>query len=388
LHTLENFSKDAEKAMEELLEDNELLWDICLPQGGPMSGGVQFEHGAQQFNVGGAKEERGEGNTLPLGSIVPESILTSLGVLLQQIEGSVGADQTAGLVTLRQNIETLEKKGFVSEGDIETLLKDQLTLLADNPKLPKVQQEAVHTFLDQLNKTPRGSIPLSGGSGNPFLESSAILELFKMTAKITIELAQIQLKEALMRIHEMELQKEAASCAATLTKEAGEVAAEKELIQAQAAYAQAGIALAGALSAAVTCLGSFVESRRAFNDYKNKHSDPKDTVNYDPQWEVHANEIQTQVEQRWNRVSAGIDKVNDASRSFTDAIMHKELSSRELQEATLKAAADFLRTLGDLQAQAASTLGQSVSGLEQEIKAFFDKYIESMRGWGQAWGRG
>ena len=346
-------------------------------------GGVQFGQEHQPYGVGGTGGGGGGGDK-PVGSIVPQSILTSLGVLLQQIEGTVGADQAAGVATLRQNVETLEKKGYVSEGELQAFLKDQLTLLADNPKLPKVDQNAVSTFLTQLNKTPRGSIPLAGGGSNPYLDCSATLELFKMTSKITVELAQIQFKEAQMRIHAMELQKEAAACASTLTKEAGEVAAEKEMVQYHAALTQANIALSGALSSAIVAIGTYVSSRAAYNDYKQKFggNPPKD-----PQWEQKAMQMASDAEARWKTTGAVIDRLGDASRSFTDAFMHKQLSSLELQEATLKAAADFLRTLGDLEAQSASMLGQSISGLEQEIKAFFDKYIETMRAWGQAWSR-
>lgn len=347
-----------------------------------MSGGVEFGQPQPHLGVGGPGSGGGEGE-VPVGNIVPQSILTSLGVFLKQIEGTFGADQAQGLATLRQNVETLEKRGAVSEGEIQALLRDQLTLLADNPKLPKADQNAVNTFLAHLNRTPRGSFPLSG-EGNPYLECSATLDLFKMTAKLTIELAQIQLKEAMMRIRAMDLQLEAASCSATLTKLAGEIAAEKEMTQYTAALTQANIALSGALASAIIGIGGYVASRTAYNEYKQKYggTPPKDA-----KWEIHALEQAQQVETKWKTAGAVIDKLGDASRNFTDAFMHKELSSLEIQEATLRAAAEFLRTLGDLEAQAASTLGQSVSGLEQEIKAFFDKYIETMRAWGQAWTR-
>jgi hypothetical protein len=347
------------------------------PQGGNMSDGVHLGGQPPSYGVSGPGE-----SAEPIGSVVPESILTNLSALLQQIQGSAGADQVSGLATLGQQVETLAKAGHVTEGDVESL-RTQLSTLAENPKLSPADQNAIATFTAALNRTPAGTLPLTAGAGgvaNPFLDCSAILELFKMTSKITVELAQIQLKEALMRIHEMKLQMEAAKCAATLTKQAGEIASEKELIQAQAAYAQAGIALSGALASAVTAIGGIVSSKTAYSNYKKNNKG-------DTQVETHAQEAAQQAETRWSNITRGVEKVNEAAKSFTDAIMHKELSEKELQEATLKAAADFLRTLGELQGQAASTLGQSVSGLEQEIKAFFDKYIESMRGWGQAWGR-
>ena len=345
-------------------------------------GGVEFGK-TPPLSVGGPGAGGGSEGDVPVGSVVPQSILTSMSVLLQQIEGAFGADQAQGVATLRQNVETLEKKGFVTEGEIQTLLRDQLTLLADNPKLPKADQNAVNTFLAHLNRTPPGSIPLSG-EGNPYLECSATLDLFKMTAKITIELAQIQFKTAMMRIRAMDLQLEAASCSATLTKQAGEIAAEKEMTQYAAALTQANIALSGALASAIVAIGGYVASRTAYNEYKQKYGG---TPPKDPMWEQHALEQAQQVETKWKTAGADIDKLGDASKNFTDAFMHKRLSSLEIQEATLRAAAEFLRTIGDLEAQSASSLGQSVSGLEQEIKAFFDKYIETMRAWGQAWTR-
>ena len=183
----------------------------------------------------------------------------------------------------------------------------------------------------------------------------------------------------------MELQKDSAIAASTLTKEAGVIAAEKHLIQAQTDYAQAGMALAGALSGAIFTIGGWLQSRSA---YAEALSAPENQTLTPEQKMYRATEAATQAEKRWTSIGQSTERVTDAAQKFADAIMHQQLSSKEIQEATLKAATDLNRTLGDLQSQTASTLAQAVSGLDQEIKAIFDKYIEAMRGWAQAWGRG
>ena len=312
-------------------------------------------------------------------------VFSNLSTLLQQIQNSLSADDVSGLATLKQTIETIEKKGALSVGDLQTL-ESELSEIAGSPTLPKPQLDAVNAFISELKTLPPGKLPLDGtGSSNDFLDCSAILELFQMTAKITTELAKIQYLEAMQRVKEMEMQKEAAQEASVLTRMAGQVEAEKLLIQARCEYAQAGIALATGISSATMSLVGAYRGRAAYDDYmektKNQNLDP--TVR-----EQNAFQASQTTERNWQSITQGVDKVSEATKELYSAAMHQQLSSKEIQEATLKAAAQFLQTLSELQSQAASTLGQSVNSLDQEIKSFFDKYIEAMRAWGQAWGRG
>ena len=316
------------------------------------------------------------------GGEVAESVLKTLSKFLQEIKSSSDSTEVAGLTTLRQNIETLEKRGHITEGDIEAL-KNELATLAESPKLDAPSQAEINNFITELNQIPTGTFPLTGSGGNAFLDCSAILELFKMTAKITVALAQIQYKEALARIKAMELQKESAIEASILTKEGGVIAAEKDLIQARTAYAQAGMALSGALSGAICAIGGWVAARV---EYNKVISGPP--LGNDAQKMQRAMDAATQAERQWTLIGQSSEKVSDAAQKFAEAIKFQQLSSKEIQEATLKAAADLLRTLGDLQSQTASTLAQSVSGLETEIKAFLDRFIDAMKGWTRAWDKG
>ena len=323
-----------------------------------------------------------------LGSSSPNfdaTVLTQLSAFLQQIKSSLGADDVSGLTTLRQDIETIEKKGALSEGDLQKL-EGELATIAENPMLSGPDQTVVNAFITELKGLPSGTVPLTGPS-NPFLDCSALLELFQMTAKITTELSKIQYKEAMQRIHEMEMQMEAAKEASVLTKEAGEVAAEKDIIQANAEFAQAGMALASGIVSAVTSFyGTHVGNKAYAKSMADseKGSTPGNAIDR----MKNANAAATQASAYWMAASHTSDQLSAVAKDFANAVMHKQLSSKEIEEATLKAAAGFLDTLSKLQEQAASTLGQSISSLDQEIKAFFEKYIEAMRGWSQAWGRG
>lgn len=292
--------------------------------------------------------------------------------------------------TMMSMMERIQKGEPLTTSDIEFLKTNiqLVSLIADivAPTLPAPDQKLIGDFLASLQG---GAIPISTSTGNAYLNCSAILTLFIMTAMVITTMSEIQLAENLKKAALALVQKDMAIAAANATIAAGEAAAEKERAQEAKAIADAAMALTQVITTCAITIFSKIEFNKQLSDviHSPTRIDPNTQKPYpsgvcpaasaEERLKVQQH-VDTQM-QFWKGTTEGI--INMMKSSY-EAAMHKTLAQKDIEEATQRALSELFSKLIDNISQSAQMLGKSADNdCAKTIQSLLENFAAYLRTW-------
>ena len=279
-----------------------------------------------------------------------------------------GATETPGLVTLQQVTDTILAKGYVTQADLSSF---EAAVAAASPSLPAPAQALLDAFgfeLKSIDQPPGAecNIPIGqvakGSKGNPFLNCSATLELFKLTSAIISIMSKIQLKENLKSVEMSKVQLGMAVMAAQATKLAGDIESQKDLAQEIQYSIAASFDIA---QVAITCISSMYQSyltsaeTQKYLAGKTLEKQTRPEINDKELTATEKASVDKTVQDKMSMWTTASGAVISAGKDLNQATMQGTLSTLAIQEATQNALKELLNKLVDLVGQAASMLSQS-----------------------------
>lgn len=317
----------------------------------------------------------------PGPSAIPdtESLLTQAGSLLKELTSSKGTAKATESAT--QAVDKVITEETQSPGSLSPATGQAATVMGAT-KLPPPNPGLQKAFTTMVQSLPIGSqekFIVGSHEKNAFLDASATLDLFKMTCKITSELASIQLAENKLRIEQLKATLDAAKSTAEAIVASGDLAAAQEQLQSAAAYAEASAMIAGAVvSSACTLMskaGAIAVYKRSLAESPDKGEGAMKLAS------MKAEQFSSLVDTAGRAADTGAQV---ASKTIEGGL-HASLATITKDKARLDAAAKVLEQYSSVLSKNADALGQAANELSSSIKDILDMYKRYAEAVGQMW---